>query len=136
MKSDVEKTVEGFREKFKHVPLGRWTSSIEYGPWPVDVWEFFDDGTGRVNEYSAGGNNIVRFEWRTVRERVIEIHVIEAGESIWYLPDDPDDTDAWWTIEYDFKIIEYYVPHVVMFSLPESAKGHFFMTEGYLHYQG
>ena len=129
----IPDSIEEYREKFKRAPLGRWNSSFEFGPFPTDAWEFHADGTGKIFEYSGGGDEESSFEWREDSERTIKFREICRDE-----PEDEaeaEERQLWGTLTYDFKIIEHYHPIIVMFEVPENEIFKFGWTRDYLQFE-
>jgi hypothetical protein len=144
-----DNTIEAYREKFKVAPLGHWTTSLDSGPWPTDTWEFYADGTGKIFQESAFGDNEMLFEWQPKAERTIKFRILEEedaeneNEATTVSHDEPetlkaDPTDPpqeyWRTLVYDFKLIDYYVPTPVLFEVPENETFKFGMTTDYLFF--
>ena len=141
---DILNRVQAYREKFKYAPLGRWISFVEFGPFPTDSWEFYADNTGKLYEYSGSGEHITFFEWQVATERTIKFRIVDqdvsekgAAEASFDCKDSSDKNELmdWVTIAYDFKVIEHYVPIVVMFQVPEDDTFKFWMTTDYLQFE-
>lgn len=130
--------VDAYREKFKRAPLGRWTSSLEFGPFPIDVWEFYADGTGKILHHAGSGKSVTLFEWQEETERTIkfrETHWMKADtQDEAFSTSEAEPTD-WISIVYDFKVIQHYAPIVVMFQVPERDTFKFWWTTDYLQFE-
>lgn len=135
----VPRNLEEFRERFAAAPLGRWTDSIDYGPWPTTTCEFLSNGTGREYGESGSGHSTWHFEWRTHSEFAIERRFVgyEGDEEE---EDDEEEMTArefpthWHVVRYGFIEIEHYVPTVVMYFGDEPGP-HAYVLNNY-HYIG
>lgn len=138
----IPETLEAYREKFKHAPLGRWHSFCDFGPFPTDTWEFYADGLGKIHSYSGSGEGITHFKWQPEAERTIKFCEVDLDKPLESDSADPpgyeteNESMDWITIVYDFKIVEHYCPTVVMFQVPEGDTFKFWMTMDYLRFEG
>lgn len=134
-------TVEEFRERFRAAPLGRWVSEVEFGPFAVDMWEFYRDGSGKRVERSGSGGGTALFEWQPHAERVIRFREVQwQGEGEEPSQDDAEDEDdepiRWRDLAYDFKELPGVLPRIVMFEAPEHPTWKFSYTLSYLRFEG
>lgn len=136
---NIAETIEAYRTRFKSDLVGQWVSTLAFSPGPSDVWEFYEDGTGKRYEYSGSGDRISCFNWLPVAERTIKFRTTEEIEQLGadeILIDNDDEPMEWITILYDFKMMDYYGPKVAMFQVPEKDTFKFWWTLDYLYYVG
>ena len=138
----IPNTVDGYRQRFRNAPVGRWNSSIEFGPWPTDVWEFYENGAGKIIQGLSSRDNVMLFEWQPEAEFTIKFRITDWGIP-WddEVPEENSDTNedepmSWCFIVYDFKTIEHYSSIVVMYQVPEAEVCKFWLTMGYLQFEG
>lgn len=116
------KTLDQYRDRFKHAPLGRWKQAA--GTFSVvmdELWEFNPDHTGRIIQTSAfSGEDEAQFEWKEVADFTI------ACRTKW--PDEDDQAEAeadaapWVTVRYDFRIVSTdYGELVAMYQLADDG---------------
>ncbi|MFK8184926.1 MAG: hypothetical protein AB8B99_16265 [Phormidesmis sp.] len=112
-----------------------------YAPGPSSVWNFYADGTGQFCESSAVvGEYVTWFEWLAQAERTLQFRTTKEGKvqqsgEVLFAEWEEEPTE-WVTITYDFKVIEYYGPQVVMFQVPEQKTFKFWTSLDYLYYAG
>ncbi len=116
------KTIGEFRDRFKRVPLGRWSSLAVFDPLEHHVWEFFRDGMARLTDHSGSGVQLVFFEWSPQAERAINLREVRERD--------------WMSVSYDFKLQPGVVPEIVMFEVPEDEVLKFVWTLDYLRFEG
>ena len=109
-KTELEYQIDEYRMKFSKAPLGRWsTGSGTFSSVMDQVWEFYENGTGKYTDYGAfgGEQGETFFEWRELTNLSIEFLVTEWAK----LEDDAEDEDEgpmdWISIRYDFKIVQH-----------------------------
>lgn len=133
------KTLEDYREAFRHAPIGRWRqASGTFGAVTDEIWEFRQNHTGRIIFLGPFGHpkHEQPFEWR------------EGGskQTILLRETDPDPGPAghhesahWVEISYDFKSIDTDVGKmIVMHKVPKMGAEFegFFSTTVPLSYLG
>jgi len=121
-------------DKFRVAPLGRWRSAVEFGPLAVEVWEFYRDGSGKIEEHSGAGVNVVLFKWRPQSERAIGFCEVERREARGEAEE--GEPDEWMSVAYDFKVLPGPGAQVVMFEVPEDEVLKFVWTLDYLRFEG
>lgn len=132
-------TVEGFREAFRHAPIGRWSqASGTFGAVMDEIWEFRPDHTGRIIFLGPFGKpeEERRFEWREsgTERRILLRETDDAPASA-----DDGQSDRWIEIDYDFKPMGTDVGKmIVMFQVPKTGMPFqgFFSSEAPLSYLG
>lgn len=108
---DAEAMIADYRARFSAAPIGVWVDCIDEfmgigfaGVSGKYCWtEIREDGTGTT----ADEAETIKFEWRPIRERVIEVRCIEripAPEG-WTEEEIAEDRQ-WEQVEYDFVVPE------------------------------
>jgi len=103
--------IEDYRNRFSSAPIGVWIDCIDdfvgigFGgvSGKFSHTEVHQDGTGS----SADEDETIKFEWRRVRERVIEVRCIDRipAPDNWTAEEIAEDRQ-WQQVEYDFVVPE------------------------------
>lgn len=131
-------TVDEYRDKFKHGPVGKWHTAeiIPLG----SAWEFRSDGTGTFIQYNGLGADEIPFAWRAAGDWKIEVKLdfsqLDAErEEVAFDSSTSIVEDDWDTIEYDFNVANVgYYETVVMFEVGASREYGFMVSWDYLIY--